>query len=85
MKWASRVKDISAEMLALAARVAPQSGIQALGQNKQVPQLVRDALNAGGDGERSGHRRTPKTLQVRGPRLHELVWATSHLHDAEPR
>lgn len=46
MKWASRVKDISAEMLALAARVAPQSGIQALGQNKQVPQLVRDALNA---------------------------------------
>ena len=46
MKWAAKVRDVSAEMLALAARVAPQCGIQALAQNKQVPQLVRDALNA---------------------------------------
>ena len=43
---AANVRSLSAEMLALAARVAPQSGIQALARNQQVPQLVRDALNA---------------------------------------
>ena len=46
MKWAAKVRGLSAEMLALAARVAPQAGIQALAQNQHVPQLVRDALNA---------------------------------------
>ena len=44
--FASNVKNMTAESLAAAARLAPRGGIQQLKQNKDVPQTVRDALNA---------------------------------------
>jgi hypothetical protein len=45
--WAQRVRHLSAETLAHAARLAgSEGGIDAIARNKQVPQLVRDALNA---------------------------------------
>ena len=46
MAFASRVRSLTAETLAAAARIAPRGGIRELMQNKDVPQIVRDALHA---------------------------------------
>ena len=46
-KWAEKVRHLTAEQLAEAARVhVGGGGLQALASNKQVPQVVREALNA---------------------------------------
>ena len=46
MKWASKVKDLTPNIMAEAVRVSGGGSLQALASNKSVPQLVRDALNA---------------------------------------
>ena len=46
MAFASRMKSLTAESLAAAARIAPRGGIKDLMQNTAVPQTVRDALSA---------------------------------------
>ena len=47
MKWAQKVCHLTPETLASAARLAVGGGgIQAIVANKQVPQLVRESLNA---------------------------------------
>ena len=46
MNWAERVRHLTPEALAEAARVhAGGGGLQSLGTNPNVPQIVRDALN----------------------------------------
>ena len=46
MKWASKVRHLTAETLADAARLGVEGGVQTIASNKQVPQVVRDAMNA---------------------------------------
>ena len=47
MTWARKVKDLSAETLASAARLTGgDGGLQGIMQSKKVPQIIRDALNA---------------------------------------
>ena len=47
MKWAQKVRHLTAETLANAARLSVGGGgIQAILANKNVPQVVREALNA---------------------------------------
>ena len=47
LKWAEKVRNLTPEMLANAARLsAGGGGIQAIAANKEAPQLVRDALSA---------------------------------------
>ena len=80
MKWAERVRHLEPELLAEAARVhAGVGGLQSLGTNPNVPQIVRDALNVmqmafadviGTD----GHRRLCR---------HGHVRSSSHIHDSE--
>ena len=46
MKWAEKVRHLTPDTLASSARLAVGSGgIKAMVANKQVPQLVREALN----------------------------------------
>ena len=47
MKWAAKVQHLTPETLANASRLsAGGGGIQAIVANKQVPQVVKEALNA---------------------------------------
>ena len=44
MKWASKVKDLTPNIMEEAVRVSGGATLHAVASNKNVPQLVRDAL-----------------------------------------
>ena len=47
MKWAEKVRQLTPETLASAARLhVGGGGLQSLAQDKNVPQIVREALSA---------------------------------------
>ncbi len=93
LKWAQKVKHLTPETLAQAARLhVGGGGVQAIVRDKQVPQVVREALSAmqmafadvlGTDGHRRLCRREGEAyMALFGP---PVIFCTPNLADTKQR
>ena len=77
--WASKVRKLTPELLAESARVGSMGDdIKAIAQNRNTPQLVREALNM-------MQMATSHVLGTNGQRVYHFVWPAAGVLRTESR